>query len=284
VVSRVKAWAKEVGPGTWIQGRGWDQNLWPTKQFPTHDALSRAFPNNPVVLTRIDGHAILANAKAMEAALRHEHDARTTGAARRGRTVRVFVDNANSLVYRVIPARLAPIPGRLFLPRSPGPTGWMTGIHDRAPAPVGIYEELAASYNLRNYVMLSDPGGQAPRLCRESVHQRGPQAQLTSGFERSKLYADGALGSRGAAACPVRRRFLNSGPAPRRSTSSDRSWAHTGFQINVHAIGDRGNRIASTPSIPLSEKPKADHRFRIETPRSTAEDIPRFARLGVIPR
>ncbi|HET7612801.1 MAG TPA: amidohydrolase family protein, partial [Gemmatimonadaceae bacterium] len=68
VIARVKAWAKDVKPGEWIQGRGWDQNRWPVKEFPTHEALSRAFPNNPVVLDRIDGHALLANARAMELA------------------------------------------------------------------------------------------------------------------------------------------------------------------------------------------------------------------------
>jgi predicted amidohydrolase YtcJ len=68
VIERVKAWSKDVKPGEWILGRGWDQNRWANKEFPTHDALSRAFPNNPVALTRIDGHALLANAKAMELA------------------------------------------------------------------------------------------------------------------------------------------------------------------------------------------------------------------------
>jgi putative ABC transport system permease protein len=65
VIARVKAFSGDVKPGEWILGRGWDQNRWTAKEFPTHEALSRAFPNNPVVLTRIDGHALLANAKAI---------------------------------------------------------------------------------------------------------------------------------------------------------------------------------------------------------------------------
>ena len=68
VIDRVKGFSKDVKSGEWILGRGWDQNRWTSKEFPTQDALSRAFPNNPVVLTRIDGHALLANAKAMELA------------------------------------------------------------------------------------------------------------------------------------------------------------------------------------------------------------------------
>src|SRR6267378_6522956 len=66
VIDRVRAHAKAVKPGEWILGRGWDQTRWPSKEFPTHEELSRAFPDNPVVLERIDGHAVLANAKAME--------------------------------------------------------------------------------------------------------------------------------------------------------------------------------------------------------------------------
>ena len=108
VIVRVKAWAKDVRPGEWIQGRGWDQNRWPTKQFPTHEVLSRAFPNNPVVLGRIDGHALLANARAMELA----HVTAATADPSGGRVVRlptgapsgVFVDNAMSLINRAIPA------------------------------------------------------------------------------------------------------------------------------------------------------------------------------------
>ena len=68
VIDRVKAHAGDVKPGVWILGRGWDQTRWASKEFPTHELLSRAFPDNPVVLERIDGHAVLANAKAMELA------------------------------------------------------------------------------------------------------------------------------------------------------------------------------------------------------------------------
>src|SRR3954469_21629485 len=104
VIARVKAWAKDVKPGEWIQGRGWDQNRWPTKEFPTHEALSRAFPNNPVVLDRIDGHASLANARAMAAAGVTSTTADPSG----GKILRlasgapsgVFIDNAKSLIGR----------------------------------------------------------------------------------------------------------------------------------------------------------------------------------------
>src|SRR3954462_5257379 len=108
VIARVTAWAKSVRPGHWILGRGWDQNRWTNKEFPTQDALSRAFPNTPVVLTRIDGHALLANTRAITLARVGATTADPVG----GRIIRtssgapagVFVDNAQSLITRAIPA------------------------------------------------------------------------------------------------------------------------------------------------------------------------------------
>jgi len=302
VVGRVKAWAKDVGPGAWIQGRGWDQNLWPSKQFPTHDALSRAFPNNPVVLTRIDGHAILANAKAMEAA----HVTAATADPTGGRIVRlssgapsgVFVDNANSLVYRVIPAPTRADTRKAILAAVAEANRWgLTGIHDPGASAetIGIYEELAkaGSYNLRNYVMLSDPGEPGSvGVLRNPYIQRGPQSALYDGhlwIRAIKLYADGALGSRGAALlAPYSDDASNSGllvSTPQHIEAWAETGIRTGFQINVHAIGDRGNRIVLDAfDSALRKTPKADHRFRIEHAQILSpEDIPRFARLGVIP-
>src|SRR5262249_28991215 len=107
IVARVAARVKDVPAGRWVLGRGWDQNKWGDTRFPTHDALSRATPNNPVVLERIDGHPILANAAAMKAA-------GVTAATRdpaggriertpAGEPTGVFVDNAMALVDRVVP-------------------------------------------------------------------------------------------------------------------------------------------------------------------------------------
>ncbi|HKY98883.1 MAG TPA: amidohydrolase family protein, partial [Gemmatimonadaceae bacterium] len=107
VIAKVIERAKTAKPGEWIQGRGWDQNLWPDKKFPTHEALSRAVPNNPVVLTRIDGHALLANAMALKAAsitsdTRDPSGGRIERNADRSPTG-VFVDNAQDLIERVVP-------------------------------------------------------------------------------------------------------------------------------------------------------------------------------------
>ncbi len=302
VIGRVKAWAKDVKPGEWIQGRGWDQNRWSNKEFPTHDALSRAFPNNPVVLVRIDGHALLANAKAIALA---GVTAATTDPSG-GRIIRlssgapsgVFVDNAMGLIESAIPAPTRADRKRAILAAIAEANRWgLTGVHDPGEdaETIGVFEELAkaGNYTLRNYVMLSDPGepGSAAALQNPYI-RRGPQSALYDGhlwIRAIKLYADGALGSRGAALlAPYSDEPSNTGLLVSKPEHI-RAWAEVGlkqgFQINVHAIGDRGNRIVLDAfDSALKKIPKADHRFRIEHAQVLSpEDIPRFAKLGVIP-
>lgn len=302
VIARVKAWSKDARPGEWILGRGWDQNLWPSKEFPTHDALSRAFPNNPVVLTRVDGHALLANAKAMELA----HVSAATVDPDGGRIIRlpsgspsgVFVDNAQNLIGRASPASTPADIRKAILAAISECNRWgLTGVHDPGEdaETIGIYEELAkeGNYNLRNYVMLSDPGEPgSPATLRNPYLVRGPQSALYDGhlwIRAIKLYADGAMGSRGAALlAPYTDEPTNSGLLVSRPAHI-RAWAEEGlrrgFQVNVHAIGDRGNRIVLDAfEAALGVVPKADHRFRIEHVQLISpDDVPRFAKLGVIP-
>ena len=301
VIARVKAFSKDVKPGEWILGRGWDQTRWPGREFPTHDALSRAFPNNPVVLDRIDGHAILANAKAMDLA---RVTAATTDPAG-GRIIRlasgapsgVFVDNAEDLIGRAIPASTRADTRKAILAAIAEANRWgLTGIHDAGASAetIGIYEELAkaGNYNLRNYVMLSDPGAPALPGRVNPYLRRGPQSALYDGhlwIRAIKLYADGALGSRGAALlAPYADEPTNSGllvSTPDHIRSMAASGLRSGFQVNIHAIGDRGNRIAlDAIEWALGLVPRANHRFRIEHAQVVSpEDIPRFAKLGVIP-
>ena len=302
VIARVKSWSKDVKPGEWILGRGWDQNRWASKEFPTHNALSRAFPNNPVALTRVDGHALLANAKAMELARVSAATPDPTG----GRIIRlpsgapagVFVDNAENLIARAIPASTPVDTRKAILAAIADCNRWgLTGIHDAGESAetIAIYEELAreGNYSLRNYVMLSDPGEPgSPAALGNPYLRRGPQSALYDGHlwvRAIKLYADGALGSRGAALlAPYTDEPTNSGLLVSRPEHI-RAWAEaalrSGFQVNVHAIGDRGNRVVLDAfDSALRTVPAADHRFRIEHAQVlSAEDIPRFAKLGVIP-
>ncbi len=296
IVRRVDARVKSSAAGAWVLGRGWDQNKWGDTRFPTHDALTRISPNNPVVLTRIDGHAILANAAAMRAANvtaatpapaggRIEHDAN-------GQPTGVFVDNAMGLVDRVVPplshddmraATLAAI--------AEANKYGLVGMHDAGEprAVIDMFEELAraGTFNLRAYVMIGDDSAAI-----EHYFQRGPQSALYDGrlwIRAIKLYADGALGSRGAALLdpytddPKNTGLLKSTPEHLRDVSV-RALQH-GFQVATHAIGDRGNRIAlDAYESALAAVPTVDHRFRIEHVQILDHaDVPRFAQLGVIP-
>lgn len=296
VIARVDERARGMKPGEWIIGRGWDQNLWPGQQFPTHEALSRAVPNNPVVLTRVDGHALLANSMAMKAA-------GVTAAARDpegGRIVRlsdnspsgVFVDNAEGLVTRAIPATTAQQTRDAIIAAIEEANRWgLVGLHDAGASrsTIDIYESLARDgrFNLRAYVMVSDDSADIAHYV-----ARGPQSGLYDGhvwIRSIKLYSDGALGSRGAALLapyaddPGNTGLLVTAPAHIQRVAVD--GLKSGFQVAVHAIGDRGNRIALDAFVAaLRAVPTADHRLRVEHAQVISlEDIPRFAQLGVIP-
>ena len=296
VIARVVARAKTVKPGEWIQGRGWDQNLWPDKKFPTHEALSRAVPNNPVVLSRIDGHAILANEMALKAAgvtgaTRDPEGGRIERNADRSPTG-VFVDNAEDLVGRVIPAATREQTRSAIVAAIAEANRWgLIGIHDAGASrgTIDIYESLAREgrFNLRNYVLVA--GDSASIRHYMAI---GPRSALYDGrvWVRSiKLYADGALGSRGAALLTAysddkdNTGLLVTPPAEIQRIAT--AGLRRGFQIGVHAIGDRGNRVVlDAYDAALKAVPTADHRFRIEHAQVISlADIPRFAKMGVIP-
>jgi predicted amidohydrolase YtcJ len=296
VIARVVARSKDVKPGEWITGRGWDQNRWPDKQFPTHEALSKAFPNNPVVLTRIDGHALLANAMAMRAAKITAATPDPSG----GRILRlsdnspsgVFVDNAEGLIERAEPSSTREQTTKRILAAIAEANRWgLIGVHDPGEPReiIDIYESLAKAgkYNLRNYVLISDDSA-------DIVHYAsiGPRSDLYDGriwVRAIKLYADGALGSRGAALLapysddPTNTGLLVSTPAHLERVAEYA--LRNGFQVATHAIGDRGNRVVlDAYDQALKAVPTADHRFRIEHAQTISpSDIPRFAALGVIP-
>jgi predicted amidohydrolase YtcJ len=296
VVARVVARAREVPAGGWIQGRGWDQNDWGNTDFPTHAALSRAVPDHPVLLERIDGHAVLANAAAMRLA----GITRGTADPEGGRVVRgadgeptgVFVDNAQSLVARAVPAPSREAVRERILAAVAEANRWgLTGVHDPGAGRETIeeYEALAKERRLplRVYAMIADDGADLAYY-----FARGPRSGLYDGrlWVRSiKLYMDGALGSRGAALLDPysddsdNRGLLVSSPAHIRAVAVE-ALKH-GFQVATHAIGDRGNRLVLDQyEAALKEVPVADHRFRIEHAQILdPADIPRFAALDVIP-
>jgi predicted amidohydrolase YtcJ len=296
VIARVAARAREVPAGAWIVGRGWDQNDWGDTRFPTHDALTRAVPGHPVYLERVDGHAGLVNAAAMRAAGvtaqtrdpeggRVERDA---GGAPTG----VFVDNAQGLVERAIPAPTAAELRERVRAATKEMHRWgLVGVHDAGEPRrvIELLEEMARAgeLDLRAYVMVGDDSADVAHYL-----GRGPRSALHGGrlwVRAIKLYADGALGSRGAALLepysddPKNRGLLVSAPAHIQDVAARALRA--GFQVNTHAIGDRGNRLVlDAYEKALAGAPTADHRFRVEHAQILHwDDVPRFAQLGVIP-
>lgn len=294
VVARARAFA-ESHSGEWILGRGWDQNLWATAAFPTHDALSAAIPDRPVALSRVDGHALVANARAMALA---GIDATTPDPAG-GRIARdgtgaatgLFVDAAQSLIYRKVPA---PSHERLVAATRAaiaecnrwGITGVAEpGCNDAVLAAHAALVE-AGGYSMRNHAMLDDEPQLLERRLRDGVVDGAYGGRLS--VRAVKMYADGALGSRGAALLapysddPGNRGLILT---PReRIEEVARAAIAAGFQPCVHAIGDRANRMVldayqsvlagcRSSNLPL---PRIEHAQVI-----APEDIPRFARLGV---
>ncbi len=296
VIARVVARARTTPAGEWITGRGWDQNDWGDTRFPTHEALSRAVPGHPVYLTRVDGHAGLANAMAMQkAGVTRDAKDPTGGSIERdaaGNPAGVFVDNAQGLVGRAIPgATRAQVKDALKAAIAEMHRWGMTGVHDAGSSAqvLELYEELGreGALNIRLYAMISD---HAPTI--DAWIKRGPQSGLHDGtlWVRSiKLYQDGALGSRGAALLePYADDAKTTGllvSAPAHILEVATKALGAGFQVNTHAIGDRGNRLVlDSYEAALKAVPTADHRFRVEHAQIIHyDDIPRFAELGVIP-
>jgi hypothetical protein len=297
VMDRVTVALRSAKPGEWIVGRGWHEGKWTDRStltvrgFPTHHALSKLAPDNPVYLTRADGHAAFANAKAMAlAGITKDTRAPAGGDVIKdaaGEPTGIFVDQAMGLVR--VPE---PTPDQtrraLDLAIEECLSKGLTAFDDAGVGldTVDLYKEYAASGRLplRLYVMLRGL---------DTVKRFGkPVVGLGGGMltvRAVKLSADGALGSRGAALLepylddPGTSGFFTTPPEVVLETA--RHCLEHGFQLCVHAIGDRANRAV----LDAFEKAFAEHpgvkdpRFRDEHAQILdAQDIPRFAKLGVI--
>jgi predicted amidohydrolase YtcJ len=295
VIARVVERARLMPTGEWVRGRGWDQNDWADTRFPTHEALSRAVPDHPVYLTRVDGHAGLVNAKALElagvTAATEDPDGGRFIRDGGGNPTGVLIDRAQGIVGQVIPSASREEQREAALAAIAEANRWgLTGVHDAGvgAGTIDLYEELAREgrYNLRNYVMIR--GGDETL---QRYFDRGPQDGLHNRvwIRAIKITADGALGSRGAALLePYSDDPHNSGlviTGEERIRDVAVRALQEGFQLNVHAIGDRGNRLVLDAfESALQQVPTADHRFRIEHAQVLHfQDIPRFAELDVLP-
>jgi predicted amidohydrolase YtcJ len=291
VIARVKGRAARASQGEWILGRGWDQNLWPSKEFPTSGPLDAAVPDHPVWLRRVDGHAGLANSPAMSAAgvsgsTRDPEGGRIIRDAT-GNPTGVFVDAAEGLIDRAVPLpSFALQKQRILAAAQRIAENGLTEMHDAGADPdtIRAVRELIDEkrFPIRIYTMIADD----PQAL-DDWFARGPLigygGRLT--IRSVKLYADGALGSRGAALlAPYKDDPGNSGllvSKPEHLLDVARRARAAGFQVNTHAIGDRGVRNVIDAYEGVGVRP-AD-RFRIEHFQVAAPpDFARIARDGII--
>jgi predicted amidohydrolase YtcJ len=294
VVQHVRDYQAHVKPGVWIHGRGWDQNDWVKKSFPTWHDLA-ATEANPVYLDRVDGHAIWVNHRAMEVCgiTRATKDPRGGRIERdkNGEPTGVFVDEATKLVETRVPAPSAQeLDGRLARAIAECNQFGLTGVHD-AGTTRDVFASLerlgaAGKLTLNIYSMIDS---QDDAFAREML-KKGPFEEFGGrlAVHCFKLRADGALGSRGALLLePYDDDPKNSGlnvQLPESLLAWTRSALKHGFQVGTHAIGDRANRIVlDTYEQAMRETGKKDMRLRVEHAQILAtEDIPRFAALGVV--
>jgi predicted amidohydrolase YtcJ len=289
-VEIVRSAVKEHRPGEWIRGRAWDQNLFADKQFPTKDLLSKIAPDNPVALTRVDGHALWVNQKALDLADMNGSTPDPAGGKiirnAAGQPAGVLVDRAQGLVSAKIPKPTAEqVERRLARAAKECARLGMTSVHDAGvtAADIAAYRALIARHQLpvRVNAMI---GGVGPLW--EEYKQRGPEVGPFLTVRSIKLYADGALGSRGAALLapysddPNNVGLLITDEPTIRKVAIDA--AAKGFQVATHAIGDRGNRTVLEAYAAALKGPN-NKRFRVEHAQVIApEDFVKFKDYSII--
>jgi predicted amidohydrolase YtcJ len=300
-LAKVKERVASAEPGKWITGRGWIETFWSPPEFPTAADLDAIAPENPVFLTRADGHAAVVNTAALHiAGITAETESPFGGEILKekstGAPTGMLIDTAQELVEKHIPAPTAADKEQALLlgAKRSVELGW-TQVQNAGSSIAEsdlmrrLYE--AGKLKLRIYNAVSGPGEAADRLL-----DKGPTIGAYGGrfTERSiKLYADGALGSRGAAllekyADADTSGFFTNKPEALRPVY-ERA-LRQGIQVQTHAIGDRANRLVLDlyadvfKQIPPDERKLQEPRWRIEHAQVISPaDIPRFAQLGVLP-
>ena len=299
-LERVAAAVRQKKPGEWVTGRGWIETFWVPQAFPTREDLDKIAPNNPVWLTRADGHASVANS----AALRLADIVGTTpnpaggniNLDRDGQPTGMLIDHAQGLVDRLVPRPTeAQLDSALMLAAQRELSlGW-TQVQDAH----GTWDEVermrklfrSGQLRLRLYKAIDGPGAQADLL----IAQGPGAAEFNDRFQvrTIKFVMDGALGSRGAALLdPYRDDPRTRGLITTDTTAMKEMLIRAlraGIQVETHAIGDRANRItldlyaAAMKAVPPAERKVKRPRWRIEHSQIVnPADIPRFKQLGII--
>ncbi|RAK69543.1 amidohydrolase [Hymenobacter edaphi] len=290
VLQKLRAQRRQYPQARWLTGRGWDQNDWATKQFPTKDSLDRQFPDVPVFLIRIDGHAALVNQKALDLAGVTARTPISGGVLEKdaqGRLTGLLVDNAVDLVSAKIPEPTPAEAGKLLMQAQQECLALgLTSLADAGLEPAQIQRidslQRAGKLKLRLDAMISA----SPANVRYYLKQ-GPTRTDRLTVNSFKVYADGALGSRGAcllhpyADRPKQTGFLLSSVQEYRALAQ--RLAASPFQMNTHAIGDSANRLLLDIYGEVL-RGQTDRRWRIEHAQVVSRpDVAKFARYGIVP-
>ncbi|QDP01900.1 amidohydrolase [Thalassotalea sp. PS06] len=293
-VQRVIDFAKKNPDSKWIQGRGWNQVQWPSNEFPTASSLDKAFPDTPVVLSRVDGHALWVNSKALElAGINSETKEIDGGQIIRGENNQptgVLVDNAMDLVFEKIPALTQEdMETALIKSMKDLASQGLTSVHDAGiradniTAYQSLVKKQAMPIRVNAMVDVTDPGWK-DILAQGNQLSDDKMLQINS----VKISADGALGSRGAALIEDYSDMPNHrGLLLHENKALNDIINHamqSGFQVNIHAIGDNANKIVLDnyqTSIKQTKTEKLRHRIE-HAQVLQMSDFDRFAEMNII--
>jgi predicted amidohydrolase YtcJ len=301
-LAKVKARVDKAKPGEWVTGRGWIETFWKPQAFPTRADLDKIAPNNPVYLTRADGHGAVANSAAFKIAGVDKNTENPFGGEimkdkKTGEPNGMLLDRAQSLVTRHIPppTKADAEQALLMADQRSLSLGWTqvqdAGVgYDQIEMVKRLYGEQ--KLKIRLYEAIRGPSPDTQRLLRE-----GPQVGLYDGrltIRTIKVSIDGALGSTGAA---LLENYSDHDTAGFLTQKEDQvlpmleDALRKGIQVEVHAIGDRANRTIldwyekAFENVPMIERQdRSDPRWRVEHAQIVhPDDIPRFAKLKIIP-
>jgi predicted amidohydrolase YtcJ len=299
-LGKVKTRAAQTAPGKWITGRGWIETFWQPPTFPTREELDKITPNNPVFLTRADGHASVVNSAALKTAKVEQHTPDPFGGQilkTDGELNGMLLDNAMDLVAKNIPPPTQAEREQAFLTGIDREIklGWCeiqnAGSHDDD---VDLMKKQfnASKVKLRFINCIYGPGKDADEFLRAGATINAYDHRFTQ--RTIKVIFDGALGSRGAALLkPYSDQPDTSGYLTEKAEQLRPMFEEAlrrGIQVETHAIGDRANRTIldlyekTFAAVPPNERKIREPRWRVEHAQILdPADILRFAKLGVIP-
>jgi predicted amidohydrolase YtcJ len=300
-LAKVKERVAKTEHGKWITGRGWIETFWKPPQFPTRADLDTVAPDNPVFLTRADGHAAIANSAALRIAKIDKETPNPFGGEilrdkQTGEATGMLLDHAQGLVGKNIPAPTEAERREAFVVgvKRELSLGWCeiqnagSNLDDLPPMRQAIE---AGQCKLRVYNAVYSPGPAGAALLHDGLVLNQYEHRFTQ--RTIKVVFDGALGSRGAALlepysdAPDTSGYLTQKEAELRPIFEEA--LRRGIQIETHAIGDRANRVildlyeAAMKTVPPEQRKIRKPRWRVEHAQIlSAQDLPRFAKLGVI--